>query len=297
MRLLELQTGRTRVTIAPEAGGRVLQIAVGAGEGWTPLLLEPDDPVSLPDEPLAWGCYPMLPWPGRVAGATFAWGGREYALPQNDGPNSIHGRGVYLPWRVDDAGDASCRLSVELEGWPWAARASHEIAVEDDGVRMLLEVASEGGRFPAGVGWHPWFRRDVVPGAEPSIRLDADEVYETDAGLIPTGRLLPVEGHADLRDGPALGERRLDCCYRRVRGAIGLRWGGWELAMTSTPNVGHAVVYTPARGFCVEPQTCAPDAFNLEARGIAGTGVTVVEPGRPLVAETAWRWRPLPAAS
>jgi hypothetical protein len=41
----------------------------------------------------------------------------------------------------------------------------------------------------------------------------------------------------------------------------------------------------------VEPQTCAPDAFNLAARGLEGTGLGVVDAGHPLVVESAWRWR------
>jgi galactose mutarotase-like enzyme len=61
--------------------------------------------------------------------------------------------------------------------------------------------------------------------------------------------------------------------------------------MTQSPNVAHAVVYTPPEDVCLEPQTCAPDAFNLLAQGIEGVGVAIVEPGRPLVAETRWRWR------
>jgi galactose mutarotase-like enzyme len=61
--------------------------------------------------------------------------------------------------------------------------------------------------------------------------------------------------------------------------------------MEHSPNVTHAVVYTPARAVCIEPQTCAIDAFNLEAQGIEGAGAIVVEPGRPLIASTTWRWR------
>jgi hypothetical protein len=60
--------------------------------------------------------------------------------------------------------------------------------------------------------------------------------------------------------------------------------------MESSSEVTHAVVYTPEHAVCVEPQTCANDAFNLDARGVEGTGVTIVEPGRPLVATTIWRW-------
>ena len=42
-------------------------------------------------------------------------------------------------------------------------------------------------------------------------------------------------------------------------------WDDIELRMTSSENVRHAIVYTPERAVCVEPQSCAIDAFNLDA--------------------------------
>lgn len=143
-------------------------------------------------------------------------------------------------------------------------------------------------RFPAGAGWHPWFGRDVRRGHDVRVCVEAGEVYQLE-DMIPTGEIRPVRGEEDLRRCPAIGDRRLDTCYRGVTGPLRLRWGEVELTMTSSANVAHAVVYTPAHAVAIEPQTCAIDAFNLAARGVANTGVSVVEPGRPLVAETAWR--------
>jgi galactose mutarotase-like enzyme len=58
------------------------------------------------------------------------------------------------------------------------------------------------------------------------------------------------------------------------------------LWIESSQKVTHTVVYTPEHAVCVEPQTCATDAFNLPV----AAGVQIVEPGRPLVATTRWRW-------
>jgi galactose mutarotase-like enzyme len=60
--------------------------------------------------------------------------------------------------------------------------------------------------------------------------------------------------------------------------------------MEQSPELSHAVVYTAGHAFCLEPQTCAIDAFNLHERGVEGTGTVVVAPGRPLVATSVWRW-------
>jgi galactose mutarotase-like enzyme len=119
--------------------------------------------------------------------------------------------------------------------------------------------------------------------------VDAPDRYEL-VDHIPAGRIVPVEGEYDLRQYTPLGDRRLDDCYRCPAGTQRLRWGDLELWIESSESVGHAVVYTPEHAVCLEPQTCAVDAFNLASGGFEGTGMAVIEPGRPLVATTTWRW-------
>jgi aldose 1-epimerase len=47
---------------------------------------------------------------------------------------------------------------------------------------------------------------------------------------------------------------------------------------------GHLVVYVPPGQdfFCVEPVSHVNDGFNLLDRGVAGTGVRILEPGERL---------------
>jgi aldose 1-epimerase len=292
VQLVDIASGHTRASIAPEAGGRIHQIEIHAADAWLPLLLAPERIETLLSEPLAWGSYAMAPWPGRIDGGRFLWEGHQYRVPVNLQPHSIHGRGVYNPWRVERRDASSCRMSIDFDaGWPFAGRAVQSIAIEDRAITQRIEIhARSGSRFPAGAGWHPWFRRDVRPGAAVRLRVDASRTYET-TDEIPTGWLPPVQGETDLRAAPALGAGRLDTCYRHPQAPLVLHWGDIELTMTSSTNVTHAVVYTPEHAFCVEPQTCAPDAFNLAAQGIQGAGMAIVAPGRPLVATTTWRWR------
>jgi galactose mutarotase-like enzyme len=291
MDLITLERGRTRVAVAPAFGGRIAQIALRDGGAWLPLLYEP--PRALPDrDPLLWGSYAVLPWPNRIAGGTFPFEGRTHRLRQNDGPNALHGLGYTAAWTVADASGGACTLSLDLSpAWPFGGRAEQHIEALDDGVRQRITLFANEGAYPCGAGWHPWFRRDVRPGEAMRVLIDSDERYEL-AAMIPTGRIVPVEGDFDFRDYPAVSTRQLDDCYRGVRGPLRVRWGDLELTMASSANAGHAVVYSkhPA-AVCIEPQTCAIDAFNLAARWDASTGVQWAEPGRPFVAETDWRWR------
>jgi aldose 1-epimerase len=291
MEIVELGRGKTRAIVIPEAGGRLHQLSIRDGNRWLPLLRSPASLRALQNDPLGWGSYAMAPWPGRIDGGRFLWRGRLHEVPVNSGGHSLHGRGVYLPWTLETRTAAACRLSVDFDGgWPFAGRAVQEFAVLDDGVSQRIEVqAAQGSRFPAGAGWHPWFRRDVRRGEDVRVLIDADRAYET-AEMIPTGWTAPATGERDLRGYPALSGRRLDVCYQHTRAALRVRWGDIELTMRSSRNVTHAVVFTPKQGFCVEPQTCAPDAFNLAAQGVDGTGMAVVDARHPLSATTTWRW-------
>jgi aldose 1-epimerase len=289
MRTLDLRSDDARATVLPDAGGRLHQLEVLVAGRWTPLLASPDDPADHLREPMAGGSYPMVPWPNRVSGARFTFDGRMHALDANLGEHAIHGLGAFQPWSVDAADERSCRISTELSRWPFGGRAVQSFELADGALRQRIEVHSTGERFPAGAGWHPFFRRDSGAG-DLRLCLDADELYETDA-MIPTGRLVPVAGGTDLRGCPPARDLDLDTCYRDVRWPARLRWDNLELGIDASPNAAHAVIFSPSHAVCVEPQTCAIDAFNLDAAGHAGTGVEIVEPRRPLVAETVWSWR------
>jgi aldose 1-epimerase len=287
-----LERGRTRVTVIPAAGGRMAQCAIFDGSAWLPLLHADDDVPPDERDPLVWGCFAMVPWPNRIKDGHLRFEGKRYELPLNDPAGAIHGLGSAAVWHVDWRTTAAIGMSLDLReaGWPWPARASQRIEVSDQEVRLSMDVrAPVGVRFPAGCGWHPWFRRRLRDaGDDVRVRVDADERYEL-ISMIPTGRVVPVDGAHDLRACPKIGARRLDDCYRGVRSPVRIRWGAIEATIVLSPNLSHAVVYTPDHAVCVEPQTCAIDAFNLDALGTRA-GTVVVDAGNPLTAGVSWRW-------
>jgi aldose 1-epimerase len=287
---LVLQHGRTRVTVSPEYGGRIAQIEVEIGGRPVQLLVDAAEQPPAERDPLAWGCFPMAPWPNRIADGRFSFEGATYGVTPDYGPHAIHGLTVRRAWRVEELDGTRCMLSLDFdERWPWRGSITHEMTAHDGGLTTSLRVvAAAAQRFPAGVGWHPWFRR-TVGGHGVAVGLQAAERYELQ-DMIPTGRTLPVAGTHDLRAAPEVGERRLDDCYRGVRSPIVVRWGELALSMEPSDNVLHAMVYTPPHAVCVEPQTCTVDAFNLDARNVDGTGIVVVTPESPLVATARWRW-------
>jgi aldose 1-epimerase len=256
----ELAAGDARIRIDPSTGGRVTSIEVGGLE-----LL-----VARTEESMAWGPYPMAPWAGRVRYGRFSFEGVVHQLPVTLGPHAIHGTSYLRAWQHDGEG----RLSVDLgPDWPFAGRAVQEIAIDEEGVDLRLEVHAQRGRFPASIGWHPWFRRSLERGAPAELAFRAGRMHERDEEQIPTGALV------DPPAGP------WDDCFTEVERSPKITWpGALELSLSS--DVDCWVVYDePVHALCIEPLTAPPDALN--------SGAFIVTPDKPLVATVRLSWKEL----
>jgi aldose 1-epimerase len=233
-------TGALAVDIAPEAGGRIAQIRldgveqlVGHGEGTSAAI--------------AWGCYPMVPWAGRVRNGRFSSESRRYQLPRNLGEHAIHGVGFTMPWHLHshDAGHAELLLVLpQDEHWPFGGSSRQRIEVGDRHIRLTLSVTAGELAMPATIGWHPWFRKPD------RMQFDPRMIYPRDAdGIAVRPLIAPTPGPWDdcfINDLPVVLER-----------------GEARVRMTS--DCLHWVVYdAAAHATCVEPQSGPPDAFNLE---------------------------------
>ena len=285
---IELRSGGASAVILPEYGGRLHQLSVPIAGGEVPLLASPADPEEYATRPTRGGSFPMAPWPNRVRAGRISWGGRDYQLPIDRDPNAIHGRVHFRPWTVVARTARVVELSCEFDdGWPWQGRAWQRFELRDDSLRMKLEVRSAREAFPAGCGWHPWFRRDVSAGGV-RVTVPASRRYLLE-GQLPTGECVVPMGDY-LLDGRPLGDRRLDDCYAGIEGPVLIDWGNLKLSITIDCAFPMAMVHTPPEAFCIEPQTCAPDPFNLAAAGSTNEGLAIARPGSPVSLTSEWRW-------
>jgi aldose 1-epimerase len=264
-----LRAGDVEVAVDPEHGGRLASWRIGGRE----LLLGPPAPI---DGSIRWGSFLMAPWAGRLANGRFEWGGRDWQVRRNHGRHAIHGLAFDAPWRVDDLGQTTVELSVELAGlgWPFRGSVHQRIALAPERLELEASVHADGP-MPAAVGWHPWFSRD---GGDPALRIDAEEVLEL-RRMLPTGERRTVRGPTDLRAGPRLGRRRLDDVYVNPSSPARISWPDLDLVLEFDPQVSAVVVHTPPRGFCVEPQTAWPNAFTRD-----------LARGESLATRVTWRW-------
>ncbi|HEY5803795.1 MAG TPA: aldose epimerase [Lysobacter sp.] len=238
--LVSIASGALQVDIAPRAGGRIAQIR---HRGVDQLVGHRNDTGAV----IAWGCYPMVPWSGRIRGGRFGSEGQRHQLPLNLGAHAIHGVGFAMPWRLQSHGTDFAELSLALpedEYWPFGGSAWQRIELGDGHIRMTLSVTAGARAMPATIGWHPWFRKPD------SVQFEPRRMYPRDADGIATRPLVaPVPGPWD------------DCFINDL--PVGIEIEGQRVRLSS--DCVHWVVYdAAAHASCFEPQSGPPDSFNLE---------------------------------
>ena len=149
----------------------------------------------------------------RIAGGRFTLNGKEYRLACNDGDNHLHGgdRGYdkYV-WDCDETetGLRFTRLSPDgEEGYPGDLHLTVEVCW--DGTALEFRYAAKADADTVlNLTNHTYFNLsgtgDVL---RHRIQICADGFTINDAGCLPTGRIVPVDGTAmDLRQPRAIGE-------------------------------------------------------------------------------------------
>jgi aldose 1-epimerase len=303
----------TQAILVPSSGFSCIafRLRLPNREGWH-VLAEPPDAESLRSRAGRYGIPILFPWPNRIRGGRFTFGVTEYHVPtQAESGNASHGLIRDRAWQVDatgtDADGAFCRASSTLgdredDPWPFECRLTMEYRLRGQSLHILAEAENLGGApMPMGFGLHPWFTVPFVAGGargSHELRVPADRVWELESNL-PTGEIDPASRVFDARDWRALDDTLLDDVYTDLTLTDG--WftaelrdpaSGRQISVRSNTAFREHVVYAPLHlpAVCLEPYTCATDAFNLAARGIDG-GMLVLEPG------TRWRGRVVIEAS
>jgi aldose 1-epimerase len=240
----------------------------------------------------------LLPWPNRVAGGRYAFGGRELQLTVNEARTgcAIHGLTRTLPWSLVDAAADTTTLSLELQpsaGYPYALSLAVTYTLTSAGLTVQTTARNTGDDpCPYGAGAHPYVRvDDAHPVDIALLRIPASATLEADARGIPTGVLCAVEGtEFDFRWPRRIGSLLLDTAYTALSAdgdgitRISLAAPAGDRAVTVWMDATHpfVMIYTgdtladaPRRrhGLAIEPMTCAPNAFN------SGLGLITLQPG------------------
>ena len=229
----------------------------------------------------------MMPWPNRVGGGAYAFGGTTHQLPLTEVKhgNALHGLVGWVPWTVSSYDDGRASLYYELPpqtGYPFALDLAVTYELGADGLRVTLAARNVGAEAaPYGTGHHPYLTLgrpvdDLVLTVPATTYCAMD-----DRGLPSAAR--PVDGTAyDFRVPRPVGGLVLDHPFGGLTDTVvsvsdpgsgrGIRLAleegfDWVHLFSCDPHV-------PARqALAIEPMTCPPDAFR------SGVDLVVLEPG------------------
>ncbi|TLM71673.1 aldose-1-epimerase [Pseudarthrobacter sp. NamB4] len=248
-------------------------------------------PFPAAELPPAYAGKTLMPWPNRVAGGSYAFGGQSYELPVNEAAtgSALHGLALWSEWLVEQRSAASVTLTHLLRGEPGypfqlALSASYVLDAAT-GLGVELEARNCGtAPAPYGCGSHPY----VTVGGEDisncELGFRARKVLLTDEKLRPAGLLDSQGTDFDFSAARKIASQSLDHAF------TDLPEGEWDVTLRNPALQLSAVVRSATaqapwlqlysgelrgrKGLAVEPMTCPPDAFN------SGQDLVVLEPGQ-----------------
>ena len=286
--MIALESDHWRLWLDPDQGLGWLAAEVRRGEDWRAVVPDCRDGSA----GLAAANFHMLPYSNRIRDGHFEFEGQSVQLADAE-RHAIHGALRKLPWRILDASGDALEGRVDSRdhphvNWPWPIVAS--VALRLDGRRLAstLTLTNVSDRdMPAGLGWHPYFVREI-DGAAPELTLPVTGVYPDVAGdCLPDGPPVPLPPELDFAAPRRIDpDTRIDCCLAGFGGTARIAWpeAGIALRLSASEACGHVVLFNPAAPhFAVEPVTNANDAFNLASAGI-DAGQVVLAAGESLVA-------------
>ncbi|MBS0189247.1 MAG: hypothetical protein JSS51_14375 [Planctomycetes bacterium] len=298
MTCLVLSSGQLRASIAPQLGAGIADLSLLGPSGYFyPLMRR-----AAPEEGNAslLGSFIMAPWANRIRAGTFPFAGKQQSIRTNTNDGMAqHGDVRKRPWTVLEQSAQSATLeytsaAVSDSNWPWRYRCRASYGLQPDRFTISLSVRNDDSTpFPAGCGHHPYFSRRLWDDGDIlEVRAPVTGRYPLDAGCA-TGAAQPERLCARLATSQPFPDEHIDAVFAGFGGVAELRWpsSGITLTMRASPNMNHLVLFAPhANGksgtplpfVAVEPQTQVNDAFNLETRGVATTGVVVLAPGQSL---------------
>lgn len=223
-----------------------------------------------------YGCFPMVPWVGRVENGQFSHNDISYQLPQNKAPHAMHGVACMDHWDVLYSCQTSALFKLNLgDPWPFRGMVLQEIRLIDSQVVMKLTIITQGDSFPASAGWHPWFKKQVgVNLSRPLlVSFHADWQEEPGNNEVPTGnRIPPQEGPWDDTFGFKSGTN------------VSLFWGD-ALQLNIESDGGYLTVFDK------QPDATCVNTMTDRPNGINSSRVQVVTPENPLEITTALRFK------
>ena len=164
----------------------------------------------------------LIPFPGRIGGGRYAFNGPTYQMEQNDrdGPSAIHGFLRTQMWEVIEQSAKAITYATDLApnshpGYPFSlhAEVTYTLSMQEMTCRFVITNAGDGPA-PVAAGFHPYFTVGSELIDDDLLQVPFASFLEFDSILIPTGRIIPVDGTPyDFRTPRTIGNTPFNTCY------------------------------------------------------------------------------------
>ena len=280
--IITLAAGDWLAEVAPAIGGALLSLSFKGEDLLRPTSAEA---VEAGDVRLT-AAYPMIPYANRIDHGRFSFDGRAWQLERsNTASHSLHGVGWRRAWAVQAKHAQACTLSLlhrpDIDGvqdWPFAFEARQRFVLSAQGLTLTLAVTNlEQAPAPAGIGWHPFFRRRHGE----TLAFQAKAAWRNGPDLLPSG----VETDANWNHalGQALNQRVWDNDFSGWGGLASLDApSGLPIRLRAGSVFGALRLYTPAGQdfYAVEPVSHLANAINRPK--LEDHAMTLLAPGASL---------------
>lgn len=312
---IRLMNAAYEAVILPSYGANLIRLVhrrTGSG-----ILREPAELSDLTQNRYEFGT-PVLFFPNRIADGCFVFDGRTYQFPVNEPLTNCHLHGFLhtAEWQVERAtvvGDADvvavlrCDWGVsadELQWFPHPCRFTLRFTLNEKGLQKSISIENTGRtRMPLGFGYHTSF---AVPFSDSfRILMSLDRQWEMSDRHIPTGVLRHASGHevVELAGGTRSRVFGHFTLAQRSFGA-GVLYGvllqnltrNYQVRYSFDNSFNNLVIWNrqgEEEFICIEPQTCAINAFNLRHEDHFVAGRRVIAAGEYFSADAALSVEPL----
>lgn len=244
----------------------------------------------------------LIPWPNRVDGGRYHFGGVEHvlALTEPAAGNAIHGLTRWMNWQAVEHDESSLRLQYTLHaqpGWPFVLACELVYTLDGDGLRVQTSAGNRGSQpCPYATGAHPYLTVGTSLIDQAQLWLPARTRLLTDSRGIPVGRSSVPDGLHGL-----IGDQRIDTAFtdlvRDADGRVQIRLsapGGPTVTLWADEAYRWVQVYSGdgvpeasrrRTGLAVEPMTAPPNALRT------GEDLLTLAPGQHHTAH--WGLAPL----
>ena len=290
--MILLKNSHISLSILPEIGGSFYYISYYSEQRqrWFTVTPKAENKPTTASE----ACnFLMAPYSNRIRDGKLQFREHSYQLARGE-KHSIHGDVRNRPWQIKEQTENSVVLTLlsndfEDFNYPWKSSFEQRIELTELGLKQIVTITNEDKvPFPVGIGFHPYFLRDVFgDGGDVLLQFNVEKVFPTESDVpLPTGaaELIPESlRYSKIKEL----EFGLDHCFELWDRKASFQWRSeskeQEIFATvrGSDSCAYVVVYSPLdrNFFAFEPVTHAIDSFNLFDTLKIYPSPSVIEPG------------------